>query len=198
MTQVARAKSRRSCERLFVRACRGGATGRKALGSLERKTSLRIPICEGLARDGLTLGVAVHLRKLHLLHEPLARLEEAVSGLPWGGAPTRPARSASLRSRKPEKPSRAGGGSGVVGSTTLFRLRIGRPEPGWAGRASPAAAAAGGSAALLACTGCCLTRRWAAHLARSSARRSASASRYSARSSRSIRFSSLAASGRAK
>src|SRR5439155_484927 len=42
-------------------------------------------ICEGLARDGLTLGVAVHLRKLHLMHEPLARFEEAVRGLALAG-----------------------------------------------------------------------------------------------------------------
>jgi hypothetical protein len=47
---------------------------------------VRIPICEGLARDGLTLGVAVDLCKLHLMHEPLARFERTVGGLPWRAA----------------------------------------------------------------------------------------------------------------
>ncbi len=50
---------------------------------------MRVPICEGLARDGLTLGVAVHLRKLHLVQEPLARFEGAVCGLPWRAADSR-------------------------------------------------------------------------------------------------------------
>lgn len=56
---------------------RGGA----ACGS-----SFCIPVCEGLACGGLTLAVAVHLRKLHLVHEPLARFEGVVRRLPWRAA----------------------------------------------------------------------------------------------------------------
>jgi hypothetical protein len=47
---------------------------------------VRIPLCEGLAREGLTVGVAVDLCKLHLMHEPLARFERTVGGLPWRAA----------------------------------------------------------------------------------------------------------------
>jgi hypothetical protein len=39
-------------------------------------SSLSIPLCEGLARGGLTLVVAVQLRKLHLVQEPLAGCAE--------------------------------------------------------------------------------------------------------------------------